>query len=110
VIVVDNASADHTKEVALSFSNSLNIKYVYEAERGIPYARNAGIRNATGDIVAFMDDDGVADEDWLKYIEIPFIRDPNVGVVGGEVSFFKIGSGSVEEFYIRNMISRGRSK
>lgn len=110
VIVVDNASADHTKEVALSFSDSLNIKYVYEAERGIPYARNAGIRNTTGDIVAFIDDDCVADEDWLKYIEIPFIRDPNVGVVGGEVSFFRVGSGSVEEFYIRSMISLGRSK
>ena len=110
VIVVDNASEDHTMEVALSFSDRLNIKYVYEAERGIPHARNTGIQSATGDIIASIDDDCVADESWLKYIEIPFIRDPNVGVVGGEVSYFGIGEGSVGAFYMKNMISRGRKK
>lgn len=110
VIVVDNASADHTKEVILSFADRLNIKYVYEATRGIPHARNAGITNATGDIIAFIDDDCVAGEGWLKYVEIPFVRDPNVGVVGGEVSYLKLGDGSVEQFYIKNMISRAGSR
>ena len=110
VIILDNASEDHTREVALSFSDRLNIKYVYEPTRGIPYARNAGIQHATGDIIASIDDDCVADENWLKYIEIPFIRDPNVGVVGGEVSYFTIGEGSVESFYMKNMISRRKSK
>ena len=109
VIVVDNDSKDNTREVILSFSDRLNIKYVYEAVRGIPHARNAGIENATGDIIASLDDDCVADENWLKYIEIPFIRDPNIGVVGGEVSYFKIGEGSVEAFYMKNMISREKS-
>ncbi len=109
VIVVDNDSQDNTREVILGFSDRLNIKYVYEAERGIPHARNAGIRNATGDIIASIDDDCVADEHWLKYIEIPFIRDPNIGVVGGEVSYFRIGDGSLEAFYMKNMISRGKS-
>jgi len=106
VVVVDNGSKDHTKEVILSFSDRLNIKYVYEPVRGIPYARNAGIKNATGDVIASIDDDCVADEDWLKYIEVPFIKDPNIGVVGGNVSYFKVGEGSVESFYIENMRSR----
>lgn len=110
VIVVDNGAKDHTKEVALSFNDRLNIKYIYEAVRGIPHARNAGVRNATSDIIAYIDDDCVADENWLKYIEIPFIRDPNVGVVGGEVSYFRIGEGGIEAFYMKNMISRGKSK
>ena len=110
VIVVDNDSKDNTKEVALNFSDRLNIKYIYEPTRGIPHARNAGIRNATGDIIASIDDDCVADENWLKYIEIPFIKDPNVGVVGGEVSCFRIGDGNLETFYMKNMISRGGSK
>ncbi len=106
VVVVDNASEDHTGDIVRTFGDKLNVKYVYEAVRGIPRARNAGVRNATGDIIAFMDDDCVADQDWLKYIEVPFVKDPNVGVVGGRVSYDRVGSGSVEAFYIENM-SRG---
>ena len=107
VVVVDNASEDHTRGVALGFNGRLNIKYVYEEKRGIPYARNAGIDNAGGDIVAFIDDDCIADEDWLGCIEIPFIRDPHVGAVGGGVSYFMVENTSLEEFYKENMVSRG---
>lgn len=106
VIVVDNGSQDNTKEVTLSFSNRLNIRYIYEGQRGVPYARNAGIRNATKDIIAFIDDDCVADKNWLKYLEIPFIKDPYVGVVGGEVSHLKAGQGIVDEFYSKNMSAK----
>ncbi len=103
VIVVDNASEDHTRDVVGSLDSGLNVKYVYEPVLGIPRARNAGVENSTGDIVAFMDDDCVADKDWLKFIEIPFVKDPNVGVVGGEVTYDRVGFGHVEEFYIENM-------
>ena len=106
VVVVDNGSKDHTKDVVLSFRDRLNIKYVYEPIRGIPHARNTAIRNAIGDIIASIDDDCVADENWLKQIEIPFIKDPNIGVVGGNVTYLRVGEGSVEEFYIKNMSSR----
>jgi len=105
VVVVDNASSDHTRDIALKFADSLNLKYVYEAKRGIPYARNAGIQNAGGDIIAFIDDDCVADENWLKNLEIPFVKDPHIGVVGGEISYFKIGDDLLEAFYIQNMTS-----
>ena len=93
VIVVDNDSQDNTK----------GVKYVSEKTRGIPYARNTGVRNATGDIVAFIDDDCIADENWLKYIQIPFFKDPNVGSVGGETSYLENGKSMVEEFYKRYM-------
>jgi len=106
VIVVDNGSRDNTREVTLSFSERLNIRYIYEGQRGIPYARNAGIRNATKDVIAFIDDDCVADKNWLKYLEIPFIKDPYIGVVGGEVSHLKAGRGIVDEFYGKNMLAR----
>lgn len=103
VIVVDNGSTDNTKEIVLNFRNKLNIKYIYEKRKGIPHARNAGVINATKDIIAFIDDDCVADNNWLKYLEIPFIRDPHIGVVGGEVSYLKVGQGAVDEFYSKNM-------
>lgn len=103
VVVVDNGSTDNTKEVVLSFKDRLNITYVYERQRGIPYARNAGIENTTKDIIAFIDDDCVADRNWLKYLEIPFIKDSHIGVVGGEVAYLKGGQGLLEEFYSQNM-------
>jgi len=103
VIVVDNGSTDKTREVVSSFNNRLKIKYVFEEVRGIPYARNTGVRNATGDIIASIDDDCVADEDWLKYIEIPFIRDPNIGIVGGELYNLEKSGSILEEFHKRCM-------
>ena len=106
VIVVDNSSTDNTKEVVLNFKNKLNIKYVCERQKGIPYARNAGVRNVTKDIIAFIDDDCVADKNWLKYLEIPFIKDPHIGIVGGEVSYLKAEQSIVNEFYNKNMSIR----
>ena len=80
IIVVDNASEDNTREAVLRFQDRLPVTYVYEGKKGIPYARNCWVKAARGDIIAFIDDDSSADENWLKYIEIPFIRDPNIGV------------------------------
>jgi glycosyltransferase involved in cell wall biosynthesis len=111
VIVVDNNSHDNTREIALKFNDNFKFKYVLEMTRGIPYARNTGINNATGDIVAFIDDDCEANEDWLKNIEKPFIKDPNIGAVGGNLSYARVGEGSmIEEFYIKNMAARKNNK
>jgi len=110
VVVVDNGSTDHTKEIALSFSDRLPLKYVLESVRGIPFARNTGVRNATGDIVAFIDDDSVADENWLKYIEIPFIKDPHIGAVGGEKTYYQVGKSYIEAFFMKNMNLQPRNK
>ena len=110
VVVVDNGSTDDTEEIVLSFRDRLPLKYVLETVRGIPFARNTGVRNATGDIVAFIDDDSVADENWLKYIEIPFIKDPYIGAVGGEKTHYPMGEGYIETFFMKNMKPKSRSK
>ncbi len=51
---------------------------------GLSNARNAGVKSAKGDIVAFMDDDAVADRDWLMNL-LESYADPNVVGVGGYV-------------------------
>ncbi len=68
VIVVDNASADRTVRVASEFSGMLAVKYVYEALPDVARARNRGIEHATGDVVAFIDDDCTADPDWTEVL------------------------------------------
>jgi GT2 family glycosyltransferase len=52
--------------------------------RGLSGARNSGVAVATGDLVAFLDDDARAEADWLERLLVPY-RDPDVIAVGGRV-------------------------
>ncbi|MDP2652915.1 MAG: glycosyltransferase family 2 protein [Candidatus Omnitrophota bacterium] len=86
ILVIDNASSDDTAGVVRSLGNRSNMKYVYEPKLGLSRARNAGVARARGRYVAFMDDDAVADPDWLKNILEAFRSAPaNVACVGGKV-------------------------
>jgi glycosyltransferase involved in cell wall biosynthesis len=61
VIVVDDASKDNTPEVVHSFADN-RIRYVRnEINKGEGGSRNVGLRNASGDFIAFLDDD----DEWL---------------------------------------------
>src|SRR3954471_8324428 len=51
-------------------------------ERGLSGARNSGVRAARGDIVAFLDDDAVANPDWIEQLSATY-RDPAILGVGG---------------------------
>jgi glycosyltransferase involved in cell wall biosynthesis len=52
--------------------------------RGLSGARNSGVAAALGDVVAFMDDDAVAESDWLEHLAIPY-AEPSVMGVGGAI-------------------------
>jgi O-antigen biosynthesis protein len=65
VIVVDDGSRDATPEIAAKFSG---VRYIRQENRGLSAARNTGIAAATGEVVAFTDDDCRPDEDWLHYL------------------------------------------
>jgi glycosyltransferase involved in cell wall biosynthesis len=66
LLVVDNRSTDHTRDVCRAFSETLPIKYLYEPQQGKSYALNHGIAAAHGDLVAFTDDDVDVDPYWLS--------------------------------------------
>lgn len=83
IIVVDNNSSDHTKEVALSFSDK--VKYVFEERTSFTRARSTGEKNATGDVLLYIDDDVVVDTGSLERIMEIFSNNPECGVIAGRI-------------------------
>jgi glycosyltransferase involved in cell wall biosynthesis len=68
VIVVDNdakGTARHVVELAAQRFPALAIRYVIEFRQGISYARNRTVSLASGNLLAFIDDDETAVPDWL---------------------------------------------
>jgi glycosyltransferase involved in cell wall biosynthesis len=61
------------------------VKIVISKGFGLSNARNTGVKNATGKIVAFIDDDAVADERWIENFAVNFEND-RVMAVGGFIS------------------------
>ena len=81
VLVVDNAPLSKaTREIAAKFA----VGYVVEPVPGLSRARNCGAQASTGDIIAYLDDDGLADAGWLRALVREF-EDPAVAAVGGRV-------------------------
>ena len=87
IIVVDNDAKGSASPLvqALAGSSSPALSYVIEPNQGLSHARNRAVREAAGDIVAFLDDDAVASPDWLAVILSAYDADPTVGAVGGKV-------------------------
>ena len=90
LIIIDNNSSDSTKEVCNEFQqkNTLIFKYIFEPRQGKAYALNEGIREATGDILVFTDDDAIADKYWLTSILKEFKNDVSIAGIGGRVELF----------------------
>lgn len=91
VLVVDNNSSDNTKEVVDLFNNKLNIQYFFEKKQGLSLARNKGIILAKTEYVSFLDDDALADKDWIKNA-IMIINEKKPEIFGGPIFPFYISS------------------
>ncbi len=66
IIIVNDGSTDLTKNIVDKYSDKLNIKYVYQKNKGRAAARNKGIINASGNIIVFNDDDRIPDISFLQ--------------------------------------------
>ena len=89
LIIVNNASTDHTDAVLEEFSEktSLVFRTIYEPSPGTGFARNTGWRLACGKYVAFIDDDCYPKEDYLTEV-INCLDEGPWGFVGGRVLLF----------------------
>jgi glycosyltransferase involved in cell wall biosynthesis len=94
LLLIDNASTDRTAAMLGRYADRATV--LYEAKRGPAAARNRGLANATGDIIAFTDADCIVDRDWLTRIIEP-LQDPAIGISGGTILSVK-PCNAVEEF------------
>lgn len=78
IIVVDNGCVDSTVAIA----RELDCKVVKEEEKGIGNARNRGAQIANGDVLCFIDADGVVSPNWLKEAK-GVLQDSKVNAVVG---------------------------
>jgi GT2 family glycosyltransferase len=83
VIVTIRDEDDEARELVRNYHGSLPLRVVMLERPGLVQALNAGTAAATGDIVAFTDDDAMPWPDWLQRIEACFDSDPRIAGVGG---------------------------
>lgn len=87
IIIVDNNSTDGTSGICneiIKNSSGKIIRYFLEKNKGLSHARNRGIIESRGSIVAFVDDDAAADPNWLSNMEQIF-SGSSYYAIGGKV-------------------------
>jgi glucosyl-dolichyl phosphate glucuronosyltransferase len=84
IVVVDNNSKDSTRETVDGISRRYpgRFRYLFEARQGKSLALNLGVREARGDVLAFMDDDVTVEPTWLRNLTAPLGSEEWVGVGG----------------------------
>jgi glycosyltransferase involved in cell wall biosynthesis len=90
LIIVDDGSTDGTKDIVLSRQDH-RIKYLYQNNRGVSSARNKGLREATGNFIAFLDSDDWWAREKLKKAVTYIHKYPGIKIFHTEETWFKNG-------------------
>ncbi len=87
VLLIDNGSTPENRAILeeLAVRHAPTVRYVREEERGLSHARNRGIAEARGALIAFADDDARVTPTWLSTYVDAFAREPGVSVLGSKV-------------------------
>lgn len=108
ILVVDNASVDErTKELVASLPR---VRYVREPKPGLDFARNCALHSATGELLAFLDDDVVVDGTWLKGLMTAWNENPDAAAFTGLVLPYELATTAQILFEKRGGFRRGFQK
>ena len=86
VLIIDNNSRDETRNVAQDFCTKFpgRFRYIFEPQQGKSHALNTALREADGELFAFVDDDVVVDSNWLRNLTAP-LADGTWSGAGGRI-------------------------
>lgn len=88
IVLVDNNSSDNTKGECDRFMADypeIRLHYCIEPNQGLSYARNCGIRESKGDVLAYVDDDALVNKEYLSTYADFFERNPQAVAAGGPI-------------------------
>lgn len=86
IILIDDGSTDASAEKVKEYIP--NVELISQENRGIGGARNTGIENSKGEIIAFLDSDDFWPEDHLQVLSSAMQEDENLSIVSGYVEQF----------------------
>lgn len=87
VVVIDQGTSDAVEQaLAPLLASDPRLRYLREASTGLSAARNAGLRQARGALIAFTDDDCAVEPGWLAAIKTAFQAHPEAGLLFGHVA------------------------
>lgn len=97
IIIIDDGSTDDTKILIndITTASKIKIKYFYKEKHGIADARNRGLNESSGEWIAFIDDDEIADSNWLNELMKTAISE-SADCVGGAIQLLIPESSVVE--------------
>lgn len=81
VVVINDGSTDATADIVGTYP----FRLICTENRGLSSARNTGLEAATGEIVAYLDDDAHPDPHWLTYLAASFINTTHAAVGGPNI-------------------------
>jgi glycosyltransferase involved in cell wall biosynthesis len=82
VIVVNDGSTDDMAKIVAEY----DVRLIHTESKGLSHARNIAWQEATGEIIAYLDDDAYPDPHWLHYIAWTFLNTDYVGVGGPNIA------------------------
>ncbi len=98
LVIVDDASSDATPKVIAGFEDP-RIRSIRVEHGGVCAARNAGLAEVTGDVVAYLDDDNTLHPLWLKALGWAFGEHPEITAAYGGFVIDDIGG--LPELFLR---------
>ena len=105
VLVVDNAPSDNrTKELVAALPD---LNYVCEPKAGLDFARNRAIQEASGEILAYLDDDVTVDHQWLNGLNKAIALYPDAAAFTGLVLPYELETQAQILFEQRGGFRRG---
>ncbi|MFK7829106.1 MAG: glycosyltransferase family 2 protein [Congregibacter sp.] len=80
IVLVDDGSADDSPELLRELAESVDITAVFKPNGGVGDARNCGVEAASGELIAFCDQDDTWEPDKLA-LQVPLFANPEIGLV-----------------------------
>jgi len=87
IIVVNNASTDHTAEIASTYPR---VKVVHEPHKGLVWARRAGYLASSGELIANVDSDTILTPGWLDTVFAEFSKNNNLVGLSGPFKYYDL--------------------